>query len=180
MSTIQRFENLKLIRDKEIRNSIEGKIDEINDLFIKNDMKNGMVFGFLQDCINGQILISLKKDGDHHTNSIHDFYIDTRVGFRGTRRVRDLIEEITEDLMKIVDRDQPKIVVTDIVRRNKYVSNIALQKYSREKTFRVMEIIYDLKPNYFGYYIVETSLKPFKKNWIYAGSDDLEKIKELP
>ncbi len=169
--------NLSLIKNKYIRNEINGLFSKMWRLFIRNNAEGGMIFNFFKYCVDGQILISLKKDDKNvHSNTLHDFYIDDRVGFKGIKEVKEIIKDIETVLFQIVKRDKPSIVVDDIVRRQKYTGNITLDKYDISKSFRVMKIMYDLDPHYFGYEIVDTDLKPFKKNWIYAGNDDLEKI----
>ena len=175
-SDLSGFENLKLVKDKQTRDNMIYILRELQRLFIKNDMDGGMIWGFLKDTVNGQILISLDKKPDHYVNSLGDFYIDDRVPFRGKKEVRQLVhQDLRNEMKKIVKYDKPKYVVGDIVTPEKASSNVAVGRAVEEKpdvTFKIMEMERELDPHYIGYQIVDVDEKPFKKNWIYAGSDN--------
>jgi len=170
--------SLKMIKDKQISNNIQYNVNQIYNIFIRNGMNGGMIFDMLLHSVDGQILISLNKKPDHYVNSLGDFYIDDRVGFRGVKEVMRIVNDIEFELMKIVKRDKIKIKVGDIVKRTKYTCNISLDKYPLNTKFQVMKMDLTLDPKYIDYEIVETTLKPFKKNWIYGGSNDLFRIKK--
>ena len=170
------FDNIELIRDEDTRNNVIDILLDLQRKFVENRMDNGMIWGFLKDCVNGQILISLgKNDKSHYTNKLNDFYIDDRVGFKGIRDVMRLRGELETELKKIVKYEKPKFVEGDIVKPDKLTSNVALKDFGNmDKTFKIVEMTRGLDPSYVGYQIVDVT-QPYKKNWIYAGSDDLIK-----
>lgn len=179
--TETKLENLKLIKDKQIRLNLNYQITDMQDLFIENQMKNGMIYGFFKDCLNGQILISLNKKPDHYVNTISDFYIDDRVPFRGRKRLRKIIESIKLELMEITKRHKPQILVGDIVRSSsQHPSNVVLRdrlENNPNLMLKIVSIELGLDPNYIGYQAVNSDEKPFKKNWIYVGSNDIILVK---
>lgn len=171
------FKNINMIEDEDVRNNMISTLTDMRRIFVKNDMDGGMIWRFLEECVNGQILISLgKNDKQHYTNKLHDFYIDDRVGFKGMRELYQLRDDLESELKQIVKYDKPKFVVGDIVKPDASTGNVALQDALKEKpdiTFKIMEMTRGLDPHYIGYEIVDVDKKPFKKNWIYAGSDNL-------
>lgn len=170
------FENIKMIENKKVRDDMVNTLMKLRRIFIKNDMDGGMIWGFLEDCVNGQILISLDKKPDHYVNRLIDFYIDSRVGFRGVTDVRKSMNDLAEDMKPIVKYDKPRFVVGDIVRPNPEAGNVAVRNALEKKPdvkFKIMEMERGLDPHYIGYQIVDVDKKPFKKNWIYAGNNNL-------
>jgi len=168
-----------LIENKEIRDDINDKMRKLDTLFTQNKMRNGILWSFLKDSINGQIEISLgENDKTHYTNRLSDFYIDDRVGFRNRKSVRELIDDIGHDLREIVKYDEANILIGDVVKPIRVTANVALKDIMEKNPnveFNVVKMERGLDPSYIGYYIVESDKKPFQKNLIYAGSNDIEK-----
>lgn len=177
------IENLKLIKKREVKRNIEYLLKDMYNQFAYNQMTGGMIINFFEDCLNGSILIALKRnERGKFYNELNQFYIDDRVGFKGVKKVLEIREQISKELLKIVKYDKPLINVGDIVKPKKDTCNVALKEkliiFPNIK-FKVCKIIKGLNPSYFGYYIVTDDLKPYKKNYIYAGSDDLILVKEV-
>jgi|APSaa5957512535_1039671.scaffolds.fasta_scaffold178591_2 hypothetical protein len=174
----QRLENSKLIKDSQVKGNLNYLIQDMEDIFTENRMKHGLIFGFFKDCVNGQILVSLNQKPDHYVNELSDFYIDDRVGFRGIKRVRAIIKTIESELMKIVKRQTPKIIIGDIVRPLHDTRNVTLKERLEKNPDLKLQIVSmekGLNPNYIKYRAVNSDEKPFKKNWIYVGSNDVVK-----
>jgi len=173
------LENLKLIKNSQVKQNLKSLILNMENLFIKNGTPHGLIFSFFKECVNGQILISLDKKPKCHTNGINDFYIDDRVGFKNMKKVLKIKNEIAFEIFKIVKQCKPKIIIGDIVKpSSKYPSNVVLRdrlKINPDLTLKIVAIQKDLNPHYTGYYAVNIEQKPFKKNWIYVGSDDIIK-----
>ncbi len=173
---LSRFENINMIKDKGVRQDLIQTLQKLNRVFIKNDMDGGMLWSFLGDCVNGQIQISLDKKPDHYVNSLSDFYIDDRVGFNGRKELRELLKELKERMRPIVKYDKARFVVGDVVRPNPESANVSVGNALEKKPdikFKIMEMERGLDPHYIGYQVVDVDVKPFKKNWIYAGNDSL-------
>lgn len=173
------IKNLKLIKNSLVRQNLNSLIGDMEDIFTENRLKQGMIFSSFKDSVNGQILISLDKKPDHYVNTLGDFYIDDRVGFKGRKRVRAIIESIREELMKIVKQYTPKIIVGDIVKPSSmYPSNVVLRdrlKLNPNLKLKIVTMEKGLDPHYIGYYAVNSDQKPFKKNWFYVGNNDIIK-----
>jgi hypothetical protein len=80
--------------------------------------------------------------------------------------------------MKIVKRQTPKIIIGDIVRPLHDTRNVTLKERLEKNPDLKLQIVSmekGLNPNYIKYRAVNSDEKPFKKNWIYVGSNDVVK-----
>lgn len=77
------------------RNELRRLVEGMDELLIRGGAES-MIRSFFMDCVNGQIIVSLmpKKSKERYYNKITDFYIDSRVGFRGIREMYSQREQL--------------------------------------------------------------------------------------
>lgn len=160
------------------RGELKSLVTQMDETLIRGGV-GSMIRGFFMDCVNGQIIVSMmpRKSKKQYHNKITDFYIDSRVGFRGLNEVKKLLGML-ESFFRSITKFRPRrFNVGDTVRikdppsHNAWLrSNPQLWgKTAKIKKVREREISH---PDYEGMEIQFGG----KGGWGYVGSDDITKV----
>ncbi len=167
----------KIPTDK--RDELRRLVKDMDYILIQGGVGRGMIHDFFYTCVNGQIVRSLmpRKSKERYYNNIDDFYIDSRVGFRGIKELYVKKDEIADYFRRIAKYRPRRFIMGDMVRIKKPpISNAILRNNPQAwgKTAKVMKLtdrsLSDL--DYEGVYIQIGG----KGGWLYVGSDDIAKV----
>jgi hypothetical protein len=118
-----------------------------------------------------------RKSKERYHNKLSDFYIDSRVGFRGRREMQAKMLELNEYFRSVTKYRPRRFNVGDVVRVKNPPWNNAWLKSNPQlwgKTAKVKKTtdrsLSDL--DYEGVYIQFGG----KGSWVYTGSDDVTKV----
>lgn len=162
------------------RTNIRYLISQADDLFTRNEIKGGMIHGFLYDCVEGQIVISTMpiKRKEKYYNKIDDFYIDDRVGFSGMSELHGIMKDLKDQFMQFTKFKTRKHNIGDWVKIRKDTNNKGLisdfdlnHGGKKAKVVKLAER-YLSDPEYEGFYIRIDGKGPH----IYAGNNDVNKM----
>lgn len=156
------------------RTNIRYLISQADDLFTRNEMKGGMIQGFLYDCVEGQIIISTMpiKRKEQFYNYIGHFYIDDRVGFSGMREMREIMKELGDQFMQFTKFKTRRHNISDWVKIRKDTNNKELISDVGKKAKIVKLAKRDLSnPEYEAFFIRIDGKGPH----IYTESNDVNK-----
>lgn len=155
------------------------RLAESVDYILIQGGAGGMIREFFADCVNGQVVRSLmpRKSKEKYYNKIDDFYIDSRVGFRGIREMELRLARLKSYFMGITKFRPRKFNLGDTIRIRKPATNNAWLRSNPQlwgKTAKVKKIAERSlsDPDYEGMYIQVGG----KGNWIYVGSGDITKV----
>lgn len=174
----EKLENIDKIPTNQ-RNELRNLVEDMDDILTRGGIGKGMIHDFFYDCVNGQIVCSLmpRKSKEKYHNKLSDFYIDSRVGFRGIRDVVKKLRELKDYFRRITKYRPRRFAVGDTVRIKKHPQGNAVLRSNPQfwgKTAKVKKLtersLSDL--DYEGLYIQIGG----KGNWIYVGSQEVTKV----